>query len=94
MSELDLTILIRQQPSLRALQHPKPAPLEPGRVPLGNDAITTSLDTLRLGRLGPRGGRALLLGLGAGAALAGLRLGVYALAAAVPGLSPAAPSFR
>jgi hypothetical protein len=54
--------------------------------------FTTSLDTLRLGRLGPRGGRALLLGLGAGAALAGLRLGVYALAAILPGLSPAAPS--
>jgi hypothetical protein len=54
--------------------------------------FTTSLDTLRLGRLGPRGGRALLLGLGAGAALAGLRLGVYALAAVLPGLSPAAPS--
>ncbi|MEA2602176.1 MAG: phosphoserine phosphatase RsbU/P [Acidobacteriota bacterium] len=54
--------------------------------------FTTSLDTLRLGRLGPRGGRALLLGLGAGAALAGLRLGVYALAAVLPGVSPAAPS--
>ncbi len=54
--------------------------------------FTTSLDTLRLGRLGPRGGRALLLGLSAGAALAGLRLGVYALAAIVPGISPAAPS--
>ncbi len=54
--------------------------------------FTTSLDTLRLGRLGPRGGRALLLGLGAGAALAGLRLGVYALATILPGLSPAAPS--
>ncbi|HEV7506009.1 MAG TPA: PP2C family protein-serine/threonine phosphatase [Thermoanaerobaculia bacterium] len=54
--------------------------------------FTTSLDTLRLGRLGPRGGRALLLGLGAGTALAGLRLGVYALAVLLPGLSPAAPS--
>lgn len=54
--------------------------------------FTTSLDTLRLGRLGPRGGRALLLGLGAGAALAGLRLGVYALATVLPGFSPAAPS--
>ncbi|HEY4591208.1 MAG TPA: hypothetical protein VIJ61_02300, partial [Thermoanaerobaculia bacterium] len=36
--------------------------------------FTTSLDTLRLGRLGPRGGRALLLGFGLGAGLAGFRL--------------------
>jgi hypothetical protein len=54
--------------------------------------FTTSLDTLRVGRLGPRGGRALLLGFSAGAALAGLRLGVYALATVVPGVSPAAAS--
>jgi hypothetical protein len=54
--------------------------------------FTTSLDTLRLGRLGPRGGRALLLGFSAGAALAGLRLGLYALATIVPDLSPAAAS--
>jgi hypothetical protein len=54
--------------------------------------FTTSLDTLRLGRLGPRGGRALLLGLGAGAALAGLRLAVYALAVVLPGVSPMDPS--
>ncbi len=54
--------------------------------------FTTSLDTLRLGKLGPRGGRALLLGLGAGAALAGLHLGLYALAAVLPGVSPLAPS--
>ena len=54
--------------------------------------FTTSLDTLRRGRLGPRGGRALLAGLAAGAALAGLSLAVYALAVALPGLSPAASS--
>ena len=54
--------------------------------------FTTSLDTLRLGRLGPRGGRALLLGFSAGAALAGLRLGLYSLAVIVPGVSPAAAS--
>jgi hypothetical protein len=56
--------------------------------------FTTSLDTLRLGRLGPRGGRALLVGFSFGAALAGLRLGIYALAAAVPGLAPASPSIN
>jgi sigma-B regulation protein RsbU (phosphoserine phosphatase) len=56
--------------------------------------FTTSLDTLRLGRLGPRGGRALLLGFAFGAALAGLRLGIYSLAAALPGVSPAQPSLN
>jgi hypothetical protein len=54
--------------------------------------FTTSLDTLRLGRLGPRGGRALLLGLGFGAGLAGLRLGLHALAEVLPGVSPDGPS--
>ena len=54
--------------------------------------FTTSLDTLRTGRLGPRGGRALLFGFSAGAALAGLRLGLYALATVLPGLSPAGAS--
>lgn len=54
--------------------------------------FTTSLDSLRRGRLGPRGGRALLAGFAAGAALAGLSLAVYALAVALPGLSPAASS--
>ncbi len=54
--------------------------------------FTTSLDTLRLGRLGPRGGRALLLGFTCGAVLAGLRLGLPALAVLLPGVSPAAPS--
>lgn len=54
--------------------------------------FTTSLDTLRRGRLGPRGGRALLTGFAWGAGLAGLRLALYALAVPVPGLSPAGPS--
>ena len=54
--------------------------------------FTTSLDTLRRGRLGPRGGRALLAGFAWGAGLAGLRLALYALAVPVPGLSPAGPS--
>ncbi|HSU81093.1 MAG TPA: SpoIIE family protein phosphatase, partial [Thermoanaerobaculia bacterium] len=48
--------------------------------------FTTSLDALRAGRLGPRGGRALLAGFAWGAALAGLRLGLLALAALVPGV--------
>ncbi len=54
--------------------------------------FTTSLDTLRRGRLGPRAGRALLLGFSFGAALAGLRLGIYALATLLPGIAPAAAS--
>jgi hypothetical protein len=54
--------------------------------------FTTSLDTLRRGRLGPRSGRALLVGCAGGAALAGLSLAVYALAVVLPGLSPAGPS--
>ena len=54
--------------------------------------FTTSLDTLRFGRLGPRGGRALLLGFAFGAALAGLHLAIYALAAVLPGVAPAEPS--
>jgi stage II sporulation SpoE-like protein len=54
--------------------------------------FTTSLDTLRRGRLGPRGGRALLAGFAAGAGLAGLTLAVYALAVLLPGISPAGPS--
>lgn len=55
--------------------------------------FSTSLDTLRRGRLGPRGGRALILGFAAGAALAGYRLGAYALFALLPGVSPAGASF-
>jgi len=54
--------------------------------------FTTSIDALRAGRLGPRGGRALLLGLGFGAAVAGLRLALVAAAAVLPGLRPLAPS--
>jgi len=48
--------------------------------------FTTSLDALRAGRLGPRGGRALLVGFGFGAALAGLRLGLLALIEVLPGV--------
>src|SRR5207253_2993366 len=48
----------------------------------------------RRGRLGPRGGRALLIGFAAGAALAGLSLAVYALAVLLPGISPAGPSLN
>jgi hypothetical protein len=54
--------------------------------------FTTSLDTLRHGRLGPRGGRALLVDCAGGAALAGLALAAYSLAVVVPGISPAGPS--
>jgi serine phosphatase RsbU (regulator of sigma subunit) len=50
--------------------------------------FTTSLDALRAGRLGPRGGRALVVGAGAGAGLAGLRLGLLALAQVLPGTWP------
>ncbi|HYG65230.1 MAG TPA: PP2C family protein-serine/threonine phosphatase [Thermoanaerobaculia bacterium] len=57
-----------------------------------DSSFTTSLDTLRAGRLGPRGGRALLYGLSLGAALGGLRLAVLAGAAALPGLAPGASS--
>ncbi len=48
-------------------------------------AFANILDSLRTRRLGPRGGRALLFGTGLGAVLAGLRLGIFALAQAVPG---------
>ncbi|HEX4494338.1 MAG TPA: PP2C family protein-serine/threonine phosphatase [Thermoanaerobaculia bacterium] len=50
--------------------------------------FTTSLDALRAGRLGPRGGRALVVGFAAGAGLAGLRLGLLALAQVLPGMWP------
>ena len=56
--------------------------------------FTTSLDTLRAGRLGPRGGRALVYGFGLGAILAGVRLGVSSLAAAYPGAWPGNMSLR
>jgi serine phosphatase RsbU (regulator of sigma subunit) len=51
--------------------------------------FTTSLDALRAGRLGPRGGRGILLGVAFGAAVAGLHLGLNAVAAALPGAQPA-----
>ncbi|HEV2855203.1 MAG TPA: PP2C family protein-serine/threonine phosphatase [Thermoanaerobaculia bacterium] len=54
--------------------------------------FTTSLDSLLRGRLGPRGGRALLLGCALGGGLAGARLALYALAETLPGLSPAGAS--
>jgi serine phosphatase RsbU (regulator of sigma subunit) len=56
-----------------------------------DSSFTTSLDSLRAGRLA-RGGRALLYGLSLGAALGGLRLAVMAGAAALPGLTPGASS--
>lgn len=59
-----------------------------------NAEFTTSLDALRAGRLGPRGGRALLVGLGFGGAAAGLRLALLSLAAALPGLWPTPPTIN
>lgn len=56
--------------------------------------FATALDSLRTRRLGPRGGRALLLGAGLGAMLAGLRLGMPALAQAIPGAWTGGPSLR
>lgn len=56
---------------------------------VSHPGFSTSLDNLRRGRLGPRGGRALLAGLGCGAGLAGLKLAFLALATVLPGLSPA-----
>ncbi|HYG65546.1 MAG TPA: SpoIIE family protein phosphatase, partial [Thermoanaerobaculia bacterium] len=55
--------------------------------------FSTSLDALRSARLGPRGGRALLHGLGYGAGLAGLWLVLFAAAAALPGISPLGARF-
>jgi stage II sporulation SpoE-like protein len=57
-------------------------------------ALTLGLDTLRTGRLGPRGGRALLYGVAAGAFLAGLRLAVLALASHLPRAWPEDSSIR
>jgi sigma-B regulation protein RsbU (phosphoserine phosphatase) len=54
--------------------------------------FSTSLDSLRRGRLGPRGGRGLLLGFALGSGLAGVRLALYALAVVLPGISPAGSS--
>jgi hypothetical protein len=57
--------------------------------------FTTSLDAFAAGRLGPRGGRAILAGLGGGAALVGVSLLAFSAAAlASPsGVWPSAPSF-
>jgi serine phosphatase RsbU (regulator of sigma subunit) len=48
--------------------------------------FTTSLDSLRAGRLGPRAGRSLLYGLAAGAVFGGFRLAALAAVSALPGL--------
>jgi len=58
-------------------------------------AFTTSLDAFLAGQLGPRGGRALLAGLGTGGALLGIALAGFASSAlaAPAGVHPAAPSF-
>ncbi|MCG3192142.1 MAG: hypothetical protein DIJKHBIC_01378 [Thermoanaerobaculia bacterium] len=58
--------------------------------------FTTSLDALFGGRIGPRSARALLGGLGLGAATAGLRLLLHAFAGTVPatGVFPVAASFN
>jgi hypothetical protein len=50
------------------------------------------LDALRTGRLGPRGGQALLTGLACGALAAGVRLAAFALAARLPGVWADDPS--
>jgi sigma-B regulation protein RsbU (phosphoserine phosphatase) len=55
-------------------------------------SFTTSLDALRAGRLGPRGGRSLLYGLSLGAALAGIELAVRAVAARLPEAWPESSS--
>ncbi|HSB64531.1 MAG TPA: PP2C family protein-serine/threonine phosphatase [Thermoanaerobaculia bacterium] len=57
--------------------------------------FTTSLDAFAAGRLGPRGGRAILAGLGGGAALVGVSLLAFSAAAlaAPSGVWPSAPSF-
>jgi stage II sporulation SpoE-like protein len=50
--------------------------------------LTVSLDALRTGRLGPRGGRALVYGVAFGGVIAGLRLAAEAVAAYLPGAWP------
>ena len=56
--------------------------------------FTTSLDTLAAGRIGPRAGRALLAGLGAGAAFEGLSLLALSGAALLaPAVVPTSASF-
>jgi sigma-B regulation protein RsbU (phosphoserine phosphatase) len=53
-----------------------------------DSSFTTSLDSLRAGRLGPRGGRALLYGLALGGVAAGLRLALLSSGMALPGAWP------
>ncbi len=57
--------------------------------------FTTSLDAFAAGRLGPRGGRAILAGLGGGAALVGVSLLAFSAAAISSSKSvwPTSPSF-
>ena len=50
--------------------------------------LATGMDALRTGRLGPRGGAAVLRGWAVGAGVAGLRLALAALAVALPGAWP------
>lgn len=57
-------------------------------------SFTTSLDALRAGRLGPRGGRSLLYGLFLGALVAGIELTVRAVAAVLPAAWPESFSVR
>ena len=54
----------------------------------------TSLDTLRAGRLGPKGGRALLAGWSIGASVAGLWLMAMSVGTMVPGVSTTEGSVR
>lgn len=56
--------------------------------------FTTSLDALRAGRLGPRGGRSLLYGLCLGATVAGVELAARAAATAIPDAWPESFSVR
>ncbi len=54
----------------------------------------TSLDTLRAGRLGPKGGRALLAGWSIGACVAGLWLMAMSFGTMIPGVAPTDGSIR
>jgi hypothetical protein len=61
---------------------------------LAQPGLVASLDALRKGRLGPRGGGALVWGVACGAGLAGLRLAAQAVAARLPGAWPEGGSLR
>jgi MFS family permease len=52
------------------------------------------LDALRAGRLGPRGGASLIMGVSCGAILAGLCLAAFAIATRLPGAWPESPSLN